>query len=92
LNIIVSERWVSRIHPFGRSAEDFLSSRGMGLRGGLTVDAPPFKLGARVVHARFGEDVVLGYEGAGAHLVVMVNFAEAGMKRLVVAYAGLSAA
>ncbi|MEO7326654.1 MAG: UvrD-helicase domain-containing protein [Dokdonella sp.] len=53
--------------------------------------AVPFKLGQRVGHASFGEGVVLGYEGAGAHTLVEVNFADAGRKRLVLAYANLSA-
>ncbi|HEY0178337.1 MAG TPA: DNA helicase II [Dokdonella sp.] len=51
----------------------------------------PFKLGQRVRHASFGEGVVLGYEGAGAHTLVEVNFADAGRKRLVLAYANLAA-
>ena len=53
--------------------------------------AAPFKLGQRVQHASFGEGVVLGYEGAGAHTLVEVNFADAGRKRLVLAYANLAA-
>lgn len=53
--------------------------------------AAPFKLGQRVRHASFGEGIVLGYEGAGAHTLVEVNFADAGRKRLVLAYANLSA-
>ena len=53
--------------------------------------AVPFKLGALVRHASFGEGVVLGYEGAGAHTLVEVNFADAGRKRLVLAYANLAA-
>ena len=53
--------------------------------------AAPFKLGQRVSHASFGEGVVLGYEGAGAHTLVEVNFAGAGRKRLVLAYANLAA-
>ena len=50
----------------------------------------PFKLGERVKHASFGEGVVLSYEGAGAHLLVEINFADAGRKRLVLAYANLA--
>jgi DNA helicase-2/ATP-dependent DNA helicase PcrA len=50
----------------------------------------PFKLGQGVRHASFGEGVVLAYEGAGAHTLVEVNFAAAGRKRLVLAYANLS--
>ncbi len=51
----------------------------------------PFQLGQRVSHASFGEGVVLGYEGAGQHTLVEVNFAAAGRKRLVLAYANLAA-
>ncbi|GAA0711056.1 UvrD-helicase domain-containing protein [Dokdonella soli] len=51
----------------------------------------PFKLGQRVQHASFGEGVVLSYEGAGAHTLVEINFAGAGRKRLVLAYANLAA-
>ena len=46
-------------------------------------------LGQRVRHARFGEGVVLNYEGAGAAARVQVNFESAGSKWLVLAYAGL---
>ncbi len=80
---------VSRPSSFGRSAEDFLAARGLGGGAG---EALPFKLGARVLHAKFGEGVVVGYEGGGTHTVIAVQFAECGMKRLVVAYANLSAA
>jgi len=47
------------------------------------------RLGRRVRHATFGEGVVLSVEGQGAHARVQVNFATAGAKWLVVAYAGL---
>jgi DNA helicase-2/ATP-dependent DNA helicase PcrA len=53
--------------------------------------AAPFKLGQRVQHGSFGEGVVLSYEGAGAHTLVEINFAGAGRKRLVLAYANLAA-
>jgi DNA helicase-2/ATP-dependent DNA helicase PcrA len=46
-------------------------------------------LGQRVQHATFGDGVVLDYEGQGAHARVQVNFASAGTKWLVVAYANL---
>ena len=53
--------------------------------------AVPFRLGQRVQHASFGEGIVLGYEGAGAHTLVEVNFAQSGRKRLVLAHAHLAA-
>ncbi len=50
-----------------------------------------FRLGQVVRHAKFGEGVVLNFEGDGAHTRVQVNFHEAGTKWLVLAYANLSA-
>ncbi len=47
------------------------------------------RLGSRVQHATFGEGVVLGYEGQGAQARVQINFAAAGTKWLVLAYANL---
>ena len=51
--------------------------------------AGEFRLGQRVQHAKFGEGVVLNYEGQGSHARVQVNFEAAGPKWLVVAYANL---
>ena len=47
------------------------------------------RLGQRVQHPKFGEGVVLTYEGQGTHARVQVNFEDAGSKWLVVAYANL---
>jgi DNA helicase-2/ATP-dependent DNA helicase PcrA len=47
------------------------------------------RLGQRVEHPKFGEGVVLMYEGQGSHARVQVNFEDAGAKWLVVAYANL---
>ncbi|HHH42878.1 MAG TPA: DNA helicase II [Gammaproteobacteria bacterium] len=49
-------------------------------------------LGQRVQHAKFGDGVILNYEGQGAHARVQVNFEQAGSKWLVVAYANLQPA
>jgi len=46
-------------------------------------------LGQRVLHAKFGEGVILNLEGSGDHARIQVNFEQAGSKWLVVAYAGL---
>jgi len=46
-------------------------------------------LGQHVQHAKFGDGVILNYEGQGAHARVQVNFETAGSKWLVVAYANL---
>jgi len=50
----------------------------------------PVKLGQRVSHPKFGEGVVLGAEGSGAHTRLQVNFEDAGSKWLVAAYANLT--
>ena len=49
------------------------------------------RLGQRVTHAKFGEGVILNYEGQGSHARVQVNFKSVGSKWLVVAYAKLDA-
>ncbi len=46
-------------------------------------------LGQRVQHGTFGEGVVMDCEGAGDHTRVQVNFEQAGIKWLVLAYANL---
>ena len=52
----------------------------------------PFRLGTRVRHPKFGEGVVLRFEGNGAHQQVQVNFERAGQKWLMFAYANLQRA
>jgi len=47
------------------------------------------KLGQQVRHRKFGEGVILNYEGQGSSARVQVNFASAGTKWLVVSYANL---
>jgi DNA helicase-2/ATP-dependent DNA helicase PcrA len=48
-----------------------------------------YKLGQRVSHAKFGEGVVLQLEGSGAQERVQINFKQAGVKWLMLAYAKL---
>ncbi len=50
------------------------------------------RLGQRVVHAAFGEGVVLRCEGEGGNARVQVNFDQAGVKWLMLAYADLRVA
>lgn len=46
-------------------------------------------LGQRVRHPRFGEGVVLNYEGSGSNARIQVNFDTEGGKWLIMAYANL---
>ncbi|MFM2486050.1 DNA helicase II [Celerinatantimonas yamalensis] len=54
-------------------------------------DSTGLRLGQRVLHPKFGEGVILQYEGSGAQSRVQVQFADVGSKWLVVAYAKLQA-
>ncbi len=49
----------------------------------------PFKVGARVRHARWGEGLVVGVEREGTDTIVTVGFASVGRKRLSLQYAHL---
>ena len=73
---------VSRPASSGRFSNTFTTE---------TFDNTGFSLGQSVVHAKFGEGVVLNYEGSGAQSRIQVNFAEVGSKWLVVSYANLQA-
>ena len=68
-----------RVPPRRRASPEPMRDESNGLR-----------LGQRVQHPKFGEGVVLTYEGQGAHARVQVNFEETGSKWLVVAYANLA--
>ena len=58
------------------------SAAAEGLEDGL-------RMGQRVVHAKFGEGVVVQVEGSGERGRVQVNFAVAGAKWLMIGYANL---
>jgi DNA helicase-2/ATP-dependent DNA helicase PcrA len=47
-------------------------------------------MGQNVVHAKFGQGIVLAVEGSGAHTRVQVKFSQHGIKWLVLAYANLT--
>lgn len=53
-------------------------------------DSAEFQIGQRVSHAKFGEGMVINYEGGGAHARVEVNFEYEGTKWLVISYANLT--
>ena len=67
------------------SRPSFTSSPGIT----YSEESSGFKLGQRVLHAKFGEGVVLNSEGQGKSARVQINFEIVGSKWLVVAYANL---
>ncbi|MDW8324784.1 MAG: 3'-5' exonuclease [Burkholderiales bacterium] len=52
--------------------------------------AYPYPIGCRVQHTRYGEGVVMGYQGQGAQAEVRVSFPRVGEKWFILAYAKLS--
>ncbi len=61
-------------------------------RGGPLEETPNptgMRMGSHVRHGKFGEGVVLRFEGSGPHAQVHVNFEGVGMKVLVLSYANL---
>jgi len=56
------------------------------------VEETGFSLGQRVSHGKFGDGVILNFEGDGAGARVQVNFQGKGSKWLVLKYANLQAA
>jgi DNA helicase-2/ATP-dependent DNA helicase PcrA len=59
------------------------------LSGNIEVPETDLSLGQRVVHGKFGEGVILNYEGQGPNARVQVNFDAVGSKWLVLSYAKL---
>ena len=62
---------------------------GAATLGGHVRNDAGLRLGQRVLHAKFGEGVILQQEGEGSQARVQVNFADVGMKWLMLAYANL---
>lgn len=49
----------------------------------------PFKIGQSVRHAKFGDGVVVSYEGNASDLAIKINFGKQGLKTLMMEYAKL---
>ena len=64
------------------------------MRAGFEKERPdehPFSIGQNVRHARFGDGVVINFEGRGLDARVQVRFASEGTKWLALQYAKLTA-
>ncbi|MCH7741542.1 MAG: DNA helicase II [Proteobacteria bacterium] len=77
----------SLVRPAGRSMR--VSARVSAIGKDLEIEGTDLKLGQRVTHAKFGEGVVVNYEGEGKQARVQVNFVDEGSKWLMTAYAKL---
>ncbi len=66
-----------------------ISTRGSVNLSASSPSERALRLGQQVRHAKFGEGVVLNYEGQGEQARVQINFGRGGSKWLMVAYANL---
>lgn len=82
---------VEELRPRIQVSRPFAAQAG-GMRASPDSAQDGLGLGQRVQHSKFGEGVVLNYEGQGTHARVQVNFESSGTKWLVVAYANLQPA
>jgi len=73
---------IEEVRPRLQVSRPAFASRPIGADGSM-------RMGSRVRHAKFGDGVVLKFEGNGPHAQVQVNFEHQGMKWLVLSYANL---
>jgi DNA helicase II / ATP-dependent DNA helicase PcrA len=67
-------------------------SRPVFVKRSSTLDETPavgMRMGSRVRHSKFGDGVVLNFEGNGPHARIQVNFERQGTKWLMLSYANL---
>ncbi|NQZ49500.1 MAG: UvrD-helicase domain-containing protein, partial [Moritella sp.] len=57
----------------------------------MSFESTGYQLGQRVLHAKFGEGIVMNYEGSGPQCRIQIEFDQLGSKWLVVSYARLQA-
>lgn len=87
----IPDEHVEEVRPrvsVSRPVRSATKSRARRPSNGMTEEAG-VRLGQRVRHGKFGDGVVLNYEGQGAHARVEVNFEDVGTKWLVLSYANL---
>jgi len=87
----IPDEYVEEIRPRVQVSRPVRAARSGGANSlGKSPDAEMgVRLGQRVRHGKFGDGVILNYEGQGAHARVEVNFETAGTKWLVLSYANL---
>ncbi|MBO1927289.1 DNA helicase II [Thiomicrorhabdus sp. 6S2-11] len=73
----------------GKVQQTSQMGRDSGFSSSSKVNETGYAVGDRVSHAKFGDGIVLNYEGSGEHARIQVNFTEFGSKWLVMAYARL---
>jgi len=81
---------LEEIRPRLQVSRPVFVKRSAGLSAGLDESpAPAMRMGSRVRHNKFGDGVVLNFEGNGPQARIQVNFESQGTKWLMLSYANL---
>jgi DNA helicase-2/ATP-dependent DNA helicase PcrA len=89
-------KWLSPRIGAGMSAHDSAQATAWPVspsrQAAVASNDSPWRIGQNVVHAKFGQGVIVNAEGRGAEARVQINFGRHGMKWLALEYAKLTAA
>ncbi|CAG0949256.1 DNA helicase II [Methylophilaceae bacterium] len=89
----IPEELLKRLNakPTAKAGQDYnaMPSVMSSHQSGSQKNAMPWKIGQNVAHAKFGQGVVVSYEGNANDMRVQVNFGREGLKWLALEYAKL---
>jgi DNA helicase-2/ATP-dependent DNA helicase PcrA len=80
---------VEEIRPRLQVSRPVFIKRNTGNSSLEETPTPNMRMGSRVRHSKFGDGVVLNFEGNGPHARIQVNFERQGTKWLMLSYANL---
>jgi DNA helicase-2/ATP-dependent DNA helicase PcrA len=80
---------IEEIRPRLQVSRPSFTSRSPARSSAGESDTPNMRMGSRVRHSKFGDGVVLNFEGNGPHARIQVNFERQGTKWLMLSYANL---
>ncbi len=80
---------IEEIRPRLQVSRPVFIKRNTGSSGLDETPTPNMRMGSRVRHSKFGDGVVLNFEGNGPHARIQVNFERQGTKWLMLSYANL---
>jgi DNA helicase-2/ATP-dependent DNA helicase PcrA len=85
----IPEELLKRLNARPTAANSYTPAPGMGGTTTSKANPMPWKIGQSVAHSKFGQGVVVSYEGNADDLRVQVNFGKEGLKWLALEYAKL---
>lgn len=85
----IPEELLKRLNARPTAANSYAPAPSMGGTTSSKANPMPWKIGQSVTHSKFGQGVVVSYEGNADDLRVQVNFGKEGLKWLALEYAKL---